>query len=136
MHVTVFNSLNVIAFSCPAICEFVRCMHGFVCLTYILTCGQGCVTVLSLVNVAKRGLIISNLIHSVTSHYFHIPTPISVSLLPLIFLFSLFLFYLSVDGASLYLPHYGHSQYPCIYPNNPLATEIKNLRCTRKSHLI
>lgn len=90
MHVSVFNSMNVIAFSYPAIREFVKCICGFVRLTYILTCGQECVTVFSLVNVAKRGLIISNLIHSVTSHYFHIPILISVSLLPLIFLFPLF----------------------------------------------
>lgn len=48
---------------------------------YSLTCGQECVSVFSLVNVVKRGLIISNVIHSVTSHYIHIPTPISVSLM-------------------------------------------------------
>lgn len=40
------------------------------------------VWICTLVNVVKRGLIISNVIHSVTSHYSHIPTPIIVSFLP------------------------------------------------------
>lgn len=56
-------------------------MRLCLCFAYI-KCGQGCVSVFSLVNVVKRGLISSNVIHIVTSHYFHIPTPLFTSLMP------------------------------------------------------
>ena len=48
----------------------------------VLKCGQECVSVFSLVHVVKRGLISSNVIHTVASHYF--PSAGSVALcLPL-----------------------------------------------------
>lgn len=63
-------------------CESVRymCVRARLCFT--CKCGRGCVSVFSLVNVVKRGLISSNVIHTVTSHYAHIPATLSVSLLP------------------------------------------------------
>lgn len=56
------------------------CVYVYVVLSmfylrkYTLTCCQKCV--FALVNVVKCGLIISNVVHSVISYYFQIPTPV------------------------------------------------------------
>ena len=54
--------------------DFVMYTCLCLCSTYIY-CGQEWVSVFSLVNVVKRGLISSNVIHTVTSHYFHSAGP-------------------------------------------------------------
>lgn len=83
-------------------CEFVQCICTCVCSTY-RKCGQECVSVFSLVNVVKRGLISSNVIHTVTSHYFHsagLPPNSLYPSCPLCPLFSLSPFF------SLFCPFY------------------------------
>lgn len=71
---------------CICSCAFWTSVNLYTCLCLCFTyikCGQECVSVFSLVNVVKRGLISSNIIHTVISHYSHIPTPFSASLCPL-----------------------------------------------------
>lgn len=100
-----------------SLCNVYVVLSQFGLHKYILTCGQECVSVFSLVNVVKRGLIISNVIHSVTSHYFHIPTPISVSLMSslpffpsLSFLFHLLSFMSPPSLYTRFAPHQKNKQ--------------------------
>lgn len=91
----------------------VLCIRLSLCSTYI-KCGQECVSVFSLVNVVKRGLISSNVIHTVTSHYFqsawsppHSLYPSLPSFLPFSPFFSLFCpFYVTLISLyALSAPH-------------------------------
>lgn len=92
-------------------------LYVWMCVLYMclcLKCGQECVSIFSLEHGVKRGLISSNVIHTVTSHYFRSAgSPLlSVSLLPSLFChFTHFLHHIKRE----------HPASCCLHPLPPLS---------------